>query len=96
MADNNYRLSSFLQLSEHVRKLHLEPIVQPLCWLIHEQDIRISYEHLRQGKSLFLSARQIIRMSVQKLLQPTEPDYLCKLLPVLRIYKFIPYRASCK
>ena len=56
MTHHHYGLAVSLQISEHTLEFCLEPIIKPLCRLIHEQNIRIIQKYLCKCQPLLLSS----------------------------------------
>lgn len=68
----------------------LELRVEPLCRLVHEQDVRLQQQHLRQCRALLLAAGEVIRVPVEQLRQAAERHDLLHTLLLCLLGQLLP------
>ena len=68
----------------------LELRVEPLCRLVHEQDVRLQQQHLRQCRALLLAAGEVIRVPVEQLRQAAKRHDLLHALLLCLLGQLLP------
>ena len=76
MAHHQHRHAAGEQRAHHGGEGLLELGVQPLGWLVHQQDIRLQQHDLGQRRTLLFTAGEVVGMVVQQFRQTAEGHHL--------------------
>ena len=84
MAHHQHRHAAGEQRAHHGGEGLLELGVQPLGWLVHQQDIRLQQHDLGQRRTLLFTAGEVVGMVVQQFRQTAKGHHLLHPTPLLR------------
>ncbi len=84
------------QSLQNARNGPLELRVQPLGWLVHQKDVRLQQQYLRQRRPLLFAAGKVIGVPVQQSFQLTQGGHIGHQPILLRPAFFLPLQNFVK